>query len=181
MNHQYLVEDCFAITPRDVGRRFDRIRKLGVNNLEYRPGITYWFDNMSEPTCLFISVDGHEPQKFTWEVVEITFGETQFFYCQCGYRAIKLYLLPNGKEFKCRKCHNLRYALSTFNKKSVAGRSIYQMNRLHKLSNSRAGMSKIFHDGNYTKKFERFIKLCDRAGLDSIVTGANDLKTLIQG
>jgi hypothetical protein len=181
MDNRYLVENCFFLTPRDVGRRFDRIRKLGVNNLEHRPGITYWFDDMSEPTCLFVSVDGSEPQKIDWKPVELTFGETAYFYCGCGYKARKLYLLPGGKEFKCRKCHKLKYELTVLNRNSIAGRSIYRISRLHKLANSRACMSRIFYNGNYTKRFERFLRLCERAGLDSIVKGANDLKELIKG
>lgn len=129
---------------------------------------------------LFVSVNGQNPQKFAWELVEMTFGEKAYFYCPCGYRATKLYLPPNSSEFKCRKCHKLRYELTVLNRKSVAGKSIYQINRLHKLANSRAGMSRIFYNGNFTKRFERFLRLCDRAGLESIVKGANDLKALIK-
>lgn len=180
-NNKYLVEDCFALTPRDVGWRYDRIRKLGVNQIEGRNDITYWFDDMDMPSRLFVSVGGHEPQEFKWEPVELAFGDSAYFYCECGYRARKLYLLPNGFEFKCRKCHSLRYELNIVNKNSVAGRSIYRINRLHKLANSRAGMSRIFYNGEYTKRFERFLGLCDRAGLYSIVKGANDLKKLIKG
>ena len=181
MDNRYLVEECSCLTPRDVGRRSNRIRKLGINILEGREDISYWFDDMSEPTCLFVSVSGHGPQKFQWEKVELTFGERAYFYCPCGYRASKIYLLPNGKEFKCRKCHKLRYALAVLNKKSVAGRSVYRINRLHKLANSRANMDRIFYKGGYTKRFKRFLNLCDKAGLESIVKGANDLKELING
>jgi hypothetical protein len=113
-----------------------------------------------------------------WE--DITYGKRAYFICECGHRATKLYLPHNGHEFKCRKCHGLQYQLTTFNRYSVAGRSMYRMNRLHKLSNERAGMSRIFYNGNYTKRFERFLGLCDRAGLDHIVKGANDLKALIE-
>ncbi len=176
---KYFVEDCFTLTPRDVGFRLDRTRKLGINKLEGRNDISYWFDDMSNPTRLFVSVGGHEPQEFIWESVELTFGETAYFYCSCGYRARKLYLLPNGYEFKCRKCHNLLYIISSFNKKSVAGRSIYQMNRLQKLANDRAGISRIFYNGEYSRRFNRFLGLCDKAGLESIVNGARDLKALI--
>jgi hypothetical protein len=179
MENRYLVEDCFYLTPRDVGNRFDRVRKLGINTLEHRPGIRYWFDDMSEPKYLFVSVDGHEPQKFKWESVEITFGEKGYFYCSCGHRATKLYLPPRSTEFKCRKCHELRYELTVLNRKSVAGKVIYRVNRIQKLANSRAGMGRIFYKGQYTKRFERFLGLCDRAGLESIVQGANDLKKLV--
>lgn len=169
------------MTTKDVGRRFDRIRKIGVNSLERRPGIQYWFDDMTDPTCVFISVDGHEPQRFAWEAIEITFGERAYFRCTCNHRAAKLYLPPNGTKFLCRGCHGLQYRLSSFNRHSVAGVALYRMNRLQKLADSRASMGRILYDGKYSKRFERFLGLCDRAGLDSIVQGASDLKTLIKG
>ena len=174
------VEYCFAITTRDLLRRYDRIRKLGVNNLERRPGINYWFDNMDEPTAVFLSVDGHEPQEFAWETIEITFGERGYFRCTCDRRASKLYLPPGSTKLLCRACHGLQYRLSSFNSRSVAGQAIYRMNRLQKLVENRSNMSRIFYNGNYSKRFRRFLRLCDRAGLKSIVTGANDLKALIQ-
>jgi hypothetical protein len=179
MNNRYLVGECLTLTPRDVGKRWDRIRKLGVNQLAHHPGISYWFDDMGDPSRLFISVQGHEPQSFAWELIRLTFGDAAYFYCPCGHRASKLYLLPNGNEFKCRKCHKLQYHLSTFNRQSVAGRSLYRANRLQKLANSRASMGRILYNGEYTKRFQRFLGLCDRAGYDSIVQGAKDLKTLI--
>ncbi|HAJ44447.1 MAG: hypothetical protein UV53_C0006G0012 [Candidatus Azambacteria bacterium GW2011_GWE1_42_9] len=181
MNNHYMIEECFFITPRNVGGRFGHVRKLGINELENRSDISYWFDDMSEPTCLFVSVNGNEPQKFDWEPVDITFGETAYIRCHCGYRARKLYLPPNGKEFKCRKCHKLQYQLTKFNRHSIAGRSLYKMNRLQKLADSRANIGRILYNGNYTKKFTRFLGLCDRAGLESIVRGAKDLKTLMNG
>jgi hypothetical protein len=182
MEKQYFVEECFVLTPRDVGYRIDRVQKIGINILEHRPEIRYWFDEDEEgsPVSLFVSVDEQEPQKLKWEQMEITFGFREYFYCPCGQRSSKLYLLPNGKEFKCRECHHLKYRLSSFNKHSVAGESIYKMDRLQKLANDRASMSRIFYNGHYTKRFERFLKLCDKAGLESIVKGAYDLKTLIQ-
>lgn len=179
---KYLVEECFTLTPRDVGRRrFGRVRKIGVNILEERDDVSYWFDDIHAPSYLFLSVAGSEPQKLVWEPVELTFGESAYFYCSCGYRATKLYLPPNSTEFKCRKCHKLRYEVTVVNKESIAGKSIYRINRLHKLANNRASMSRIFYNGNFTKRFERFLNQCDRAGFNSIVKGANDLKALIQG
>lgn len=181
MEIRYLVEDCFAITPRDVGWRLDRVRKLGVNILERRSDISYWFDDMAKPTCLFVSVAGHEPQKLSWETVEITFGYKDFFFCPCGHRAMKLYLLPGGNEFKCRKCHKLQYQIATFNPDSVAGKPLYKLNRLQRLADSRANMGRILYNGNYTKKFMRFLRLCRRAGLGSVVEDANGLMALIKG
>ena len=181
MHTRLFIEDCFALNTRDVGRRLDRIRKLEINKLERRPDVNYWFDDISEPTRLFLSVDGNKPQEFVWETVELTFGERAYFVCACGHRASKLYLPRNSMQFKCRKCHNLQYQLTAYNRYSVAGKPLYRMNRLYKLAESRASMGRILYNGNYTKRFERFLVLCDRVGLGSIVQDANDLKTLING
>lgn len=180
-NNRFLVEDCYYLTPRDVGRRSGRVRKLGINILEGRDDISYWFDDMSNPTRLFVGVKDHEPQEFMWEEISLTFGERAYFYCPCGCRVAKLYIPPNGFELKCRNCHNLHYALTVLNKNSPAGRAVYQMNRLQKLANSRASMDRIFYRGEYTKRFKGFLCLCKKAGLDNIVKGAEDLKELING
>lgn len=181
MEHKFLVEECFTLTPRDVGRRWDRIRMLGVNKLAWRDDISYWFDDMSNPKWLFLSVSGSEPQQLKWEVLEITFGQKEYFYCECGHRASKLYLTPKGSAFKCAHCHNLRYQLTTFSRKSVAGKTLYQMNRMQKLAEQRAGMRKILHHGKFSRRFESFLRQCDRAGLETIVKGAEELKALIAG
>lgn len=159
------VEDSLAITTKDL-----------FQGAYIRPEITYWQEDGS---VWSISVAGNEPQELIMEWEDITFGKRAYFLCTCGHRATKLYLPLNAHEFKCRDCHNLHYRLTTFNRYSVAGRKIYQLNRLNKLTNSRAGMSRIFYNGNYTKRFERFLGQCERAGFNSIVDGANALKQLV--
>lgn len=165
------VEDSFAISPNDVLQ----------NRYNGRTDITCWpEDDSTDPATVFVSMAGNEPQKLNLEWEEITYGNRAYFVCSCGHRASKLYLPPHGHEFKCRECHSLQYRLSSFNRHSVAGRAIYRMNRLQKLTDSRANMSRILYNGKFSKRFESFLRLCDRAGLDSIVNGANDLKALIQ-
>ncbi|MDP1689488.1 MAG: hypothetical protein Q8L47_05195 [bacterium] len=179
-NNKYLVEDCFALTPRDVGWRYDRIRKLGINQLEGRNDITYWFDDMDAPTCLFVSVGGHDPQEFKWEPVELTFGESAYFYCKCGYKARKLFLVPNGFEFKCRICQKLKYRLSSMNPNSVAGRAIHTFDRMTKLIEVRENMARIFYKGKYTKRFNRFLEHCKVLGFNDVVDDAQSLNEVIQ-
>ena len=162
------VEDSFSIRPKDL-----------LAETLVKPGISYWYEDPEDWSVWSISVNGSDPQEVKIEWEPITYGERAYFRCECGHRATKLYLPPNGHEFKCRSCHDLRYQLTTFNRYSVAGRKIYQANRLNKLSNNRAGMSRIFYNGNYTKRFERFLGQCDRAGFSAIVDGANALKKLV--
>ena len=165
------VEDCFAISPNDILQ----------NRYNGRTDISYWpEDDSADPATVFVSMADKGPQQLDLEWEAITFGKRAYFLCSCGHRSAKLYLPLHSHEFKCRECHKLQYRLSSFNRNSVACRAIYRMNRLQKLTDSRANMSRILYDGKFSKRFESFLRLCDRAGLDSIVKGANDLRILIQ-
>lgn len=181
MNSELFVENAFALTPKDILRNIQRIRKIGTSADDRRADIDYWLEDPSDPSVVFVSITGKEPQRLDLEWLDLTYGKRAYFLCQCGLRTTKLHLPLNGQEFKCRKCHNLQYQLTTFNRHSIAGRSLYKMNRLQKLSESRANMGRILYNGNYTKKFQRFLGLCERAGLESIVQGANDLMALLKG
>jgi LSD1 subclass zinc finger protein len=52
-------------------------------------------------------------RKLQWvkmEAVPRHFGGRMYlFVCQCGRRALRLYLPPGSEEFRCRACHNLTY------------------------------------------------------------------------
>lgn len=170
MGNRYFVEDSFSLTPNDVIQG----RQHGHSD------ISYWLDDDNDPSVVSVSMGGKEPQMLNLEWEDITYGKRAYFQCSCGLRATKLYLPLNGREFKCRKCHKLQYQLTTFNRYSVAGKVLYKMNRLQKLSESRANMGRILYNGKYTQKFERFLGLCEKAGFDSIAKGANDLKALLK-
>jgi len=171
MNTNLLVENSFSITANDAleGRQHNR------------SDLNYWLEDENDPSAITVSIAGNEPQELNLEWVDITYGSRAYFLCSCGLRVARLYLPGNCKEFRCRRCHGLQYQLTTFNRYSIAGRKLYQINRLNKLSGNREGMSRIFYNGNYTKRFERFLGQCERAGFDSIVEGANALKLLING
>lgn len=175
------VEDSFALTPRDILRNIERPRRIGTNADDRRADVNYWLDHTGDDFAALISVGKNEPQRVVMEWQEITFGERAYFRCACGLRASKLHLPLGGNEFKCRKCHKLQYQLTHINRHSVAGRALYRVNRLQKLLDQRASMGRILYKGNYSDRFERFLRMCDRAGFDSIVQGANDLKALIKG
>lgn len=171
------IENSFSISAKDILHN----RRLVVDDGNTHHEVNYWIEETAHASTVHISTKGGEPQTFDMELEELTFGKRGYFKCSCGLRVNRLFLPHNGTEFGCRKCHGLQYQLSSFNRYSVAGKSLYRINRLHKLSNSRAGMTRIFYGGSYTKKFERFLRLCDRAGLDHIVKGAEDLRTLLNG
>lgn len=176
------VEDSFALSTKGVLDNLDNVLEIGPSvYVKPHADVDYWLEDPLRPSVLLVSVGGQEPQRINLEWIVITFGQRAYFRCDCGSRAAKLYLPLKGKEFKCRQCHKLQYQLTRINRRSVAGRAMYRMNRLQKLSDTRVSMGRILYNGKYSERFERFLRLCDRAGFDGIVKGANELKALIQG
>ena len=149
------IEDCFYITPAYNGVDYDLMRKLDVH-IEY---------HIEAEDHILVTVGDKEPQRIDTEDVVTAVAWRRCFLCPCcGEMAYKLYLLPNGKEFKCRKCHKLKYTLTAINKKSQHGKILYQMNRMDKLSKQREKMGTILYKGEFTKRFKNFLKQCARAG-----------------
>lgn len=182
MDDGYFIENCFALTTQDIARSLKVALETGDfmrGNL--RPDVNYWLEDPWDPSVVLLSVGESELQKVSLEWFDVTFGQRVYLRCSCNRRVTKLYLPRDHTVFKCKNCHNLRYRLGALNRYSSAGKALYRMDRLQKLAGNRASMSRIFYNGNYTKRFERFLRLCDRAGLKSIVQGANDLKALLQG
>jgi len=169
MNTDLFIENSFSLTPNDI--LLDRHHgSLKIN---------YWTNDSADLSSVCVSIEGREPQKINLDWEEITYGERAYFQCECGLRVNKIYLPENGKEFACRKCHGLLYQLTTFNRHTNAGKFLYKQNRLQKLMESREKMGRILYKNNFTKRFERFLNLCNKAGLDDVVKGANTLKELI--
>ncbi|OGZ28562.1 MAG: hypothetical protein A2427_02350 [Candidatus Nealsonbacteria bacterium RIFOXYC1_FULL_40_7] len=180
MNTQRIIEDAFFITPKDIFQNL-KYGKSGDFGTKNRPEISFWLDDPADIFSITLGVDGHEPQTIKLEKVFITFGERAYFVCSCGLRVNKLYLPVNGDSFACRKCHKLQYFLTTFNKNSAAGRQFYKMNRIQKLVATRERMSRVLYNGEYTKRFSRFLQLCNKAGLNEVVDKAQGLMELIRG
>ena len=144
------------------------------------PDIDCWLDDPGDPDILCVSVRGQEPQKLTLEWLDSTFGKRAYFNCACGYRAARLYLSPNGTQFGCRRCQNLKYRLSSLNPRSRAGQAIHRLVRAKKLIETRANMSRIFYRGKYTKRFNRFLRRCSDAGLNDVVDDARSLLEVVK-
>ena len=165
------VEDCFSITPT-YKVDFDRMRKIGIH-IEY---------HMEAEDHILVTVgSNNEPQRIDTEDVESTSTSRRYFHCPgCDKLVYKLYLLPNGTEFKCRKCHSLKYTLSALNKKTPHGKMLYSMNRMDKLSKQRESMGTILYKGNYTKKFQRILRISTRVGYTKVVEDAKVLMTALK-
>lgn len=164
------IEDATTITAKN----------LLNNNTDSNVQLNYWMENEGDTSVWWISINGNEPHRLTLEWEAVTYGDRAYLCCpSCERRGSKLYLPTNGNQFKCKDCHNMIYRLQTFNKNSVAGKMLYKMNRMQKLADKRATMGRILYNGIYTKKYERFLTLCDKAGYTSIVKGAEQLRELI--
>jgi hypothetical protein len=181
MDTQQILENAYSISIRDVLPQIDGAKRNHKRVGNEPPDFDYRLDDYLYPSAVFISVAGGEWETIELDWVDITFGSRPYFKCPCGARVGRLYLPKGSSFFRCRKCHQLKYFLTTINKKSIAGQKIYEMNRMQKLVESRESMRKILHNGRFSKRFESFLKQCDKAGLENIVRGAEELKSLIGG
>ncbi len=163
-----IVENCFVLTTAALGEETAFV---------WRDDMSNWTEYTRERDefCLFVAVGANEPQKIIIDEFFTSFINRHCFVCECGRASLKLYLPPHQTVFKCRRCHHLRYLSTTFNRKTPHGLLLYQLNRLDKLSKQRAEMGTILYNGNWTSKFLRFLRMCDRAGLHSVVEDARGL------
>ena len=160
MNATYLVEECSAISIGSIKKdpRF-----------EYKDG---------DESIFFYDSEGLSQQILISEQA-ITFGVRRYFVCDCGVRVNKLFLPPGMRGYKCRNCYKLRYELTTINPRSIHGKLMYRTNRMIKLTNKRTDLNRIFYKGRYTKRFNRFLHLCARAGLVEVVENASKLTAAV--
>lgn len=160
------IENCFYITPTYNSVDYDLMRRMDVR-IEY---------HIEAEDHILATVGNNEPQRIDTEDVVTAVSWRRYFLCPCcEKRVFKLYLLPNGKEFKCRKCHKLKYTITNINKNTPHGKMLYSMNRLDKLSKQREKMGTILYNGKYTKRFQRFLRMCSRAGYTKALTDAEEL------
>jgi len=180
MNTEKLVESCYVLTAKQVIKSKPINDKTSTTlNIGVNKDIEYWQNTCGDDSEYELSINGKEPQIIKLEWQTITFGDKAYFKCECGSLVSKLYLPIKSAKFLCRKCHGLQYELSGFNKTSVAGQKLYKLNRLIKLSESRASMGRILYKGEYSKRFKSFLRLCEKAGFHSVVQGAKELQTII--
>lgn len=177
-----LIENCFVLSVKAVLRSIDRAEPLEAALNGHRFGVQCQFNTTTDPSAILTYTRGQEPQKIALEWQDLTFGRTAYFRCSCGYRCRHLYLPPGRATsgFGCRQCHHLKYELSSINRSSVHGKLFYRTNRMIKLASKREEMRRIFHKGDYTHRYQRFLKLCDRAGLSGVVNDARDLLNAVQ-
>lgn len=183
-----LIEHCSFITTKRFNKDLRRAREQGssinglidVKNANNGSIFDYTVSIGAEYDYLVIHNAGIE-QRIKLIDSELHFGTRIWFICDCGARVAKLYLPPIAREFKCRHCHLLSFQSSSVNKHSKHGAFIYKNSQILKIIGMRENMGRIFYNSRYTKRFKRWLVLCDKAGLTDERGSANDLMGGING
>ena len=184
-----LVEACYALTTKlfkkDIARAMakkDNAKGCFDIILDKQKLLAdYWFEYENHDTYLVINYEsGNLPQKILLTIQELTFGTRAYFTCECGYVASSLYIRPNSLQMRCRRCHNLRYEVNSFNKGTIHGKALYQLSRRIKIMNIRESIDRPFYKGDYCGRFKRFLELAKRAGLNDVVEDAAKLLEFVK-
>jgi hypothetical protein len=174
-----LIENSFALSTnslkKDLYKARDREPVEGTLNVIYnnKPSILdYKIEYTGGETYLevFFNI---EPQRILLSEYELTFGTRTYLTCGCGARTNALYLKLGF--FACRDCQKLSYRSTTINSKSEHGKFLYQQSKRLKLMDMRESIGRIFYKSKYTKRFMRWLKLCEQSGLFKEIKSANDL------
>jgi len=178
-----LIENTFALNTKllkeDLKKARDKELVEGYLNISYNGRATvfdYSVEYENEKAYLAV-VFNEDTQRILLAEEELTFGTRTYLTCACGQRTNALYL--NKGVFACRKCHKLKYQSTTINRNSKHGKFLYKQSQVLKLMSLRESMSHIFYKSQYTKKFNRYLSLCNRAGLISEVIDARELMSAI--
>ena len=165
------ITDCFALSTNLLKKDLKKARQNEPVENEFlnfrlngRPAaLDYSVEyDFSENAYLVIKF-GPEPQKILLSTRELTFGIRSYLNCGCGSKVNALYL--KNTFFACRNCHHLSYPSTKLNNRSDHGRFFYQQNKRLELLDMRESISRVFYKSQYTKKFLRWLKLCNQAGL----------------
>lgn len=185
-----IVEQCRTLTIGAIKRDLRRCRRKEPNvtgQIKFKHGSrwqtwNYWFEYADRKTYLVISHSDHyDLQRILLSEHSMTFGSRNYFICyQCGRQANNLYMPQRTVVFRCRTCCRLKYELQLINRGSTQGKLLYRTSRTIKLVNQRVDMNRIIYQSQYTKRYTRFLKLCERAGLHTLVRDAEDLMTAIK-
>ncbi len=185
---RYLVEESPYFAVSSIKHNLSRSRRMeadiiGVLNISqgnYELLCEYWVEYQNNEAFLIISTGTNNlPQKILLSEQELYFGTRSYFTCECGKRVSKVYKPSVVSNFACRRCCGLRYELSTINRSSTHGSFLYKTNRTLKLVNRRTDMNRIIYKSKYTKRYSRFLKLCQQSGLYGVVQDAQNLMVAI--
>lgn len=181
-----LKESCFALSTKLLRKNLQKARNNDLVDGEYinfihngKPSVLFYFieHNFDGNTYLVVTFEA-EPQKILLSQRELTFGTRTYLTCGCSKRTNTLYL--KNTFFACFECSSLRYKSTTINSRSDHGRMLYQQNKRLELIEMRESIPRPLYRSKWTKRFMRFVKLCDQAGLLREVKGAQITMKAIQ-
>ena len=178
-----LIENSFALSTnllkKDLRKAREKDPVEGYLNVTAngKPAILDYRVEYEQERAYLVVTLGMEPQRILLEEHELTFGTRSYLTCECGCRVNALYL--DKGIFACRKCKNLKYQSTTINRNSKHGKFIYQQNQILKLMTMRESLGRIFYRSQYSKRFKRWLGLCESAGLTNEVVDARKLMEAI--
>ncbi|MDO8490241.1 MAG: hypothetical protein Q7S47_02380 [bacterium] len=180
-----LVESCFALSTKLLRKDLQKARNNEPVEGEYinfvhngrAVALDYSIERNSDGNTYLVVNFDEEPQKIPLSTRELTFGTRTYLVCGCGKRANALYL--KNTYFACFGCQNLRYRSTTINHRSDHGRMLYLHSKRLELIDMRENIPRPLYRSKWTKRYLRFIKLCDQAGLFHQVADAqNTMKAI---
>lgn len=177
-----LKESCFALNTKLLREALKKARYKEPVNEEYlnfihngKPSVLFYsIEHSSDDNAYLIINYDAEPQRILLATRELTFGTRTYLTCGCGLKTNALYLknTPESTFFACFKCHSLRYKSTTINSRSDHGRMLYQQNKRLELLDMRESIPRPLYRSKWTKRFQRFLKLCNQSGLFNQVKDA---------
>ena len=168
MNKGLLIEECYCLRSKTIA-----IMSVGTGNWDFfaaidpkRKDIQF---SIKDDCLLFVKVGDNDSQQIKMAVVA-THTIFQCPGCKKGYA--KLYLMPDGHELKCRFCHSLRAV--------AKGDPEYARIQGKKLVESFNKMRTILNMGDYTKRFNAFLRHAREAGFTKVVKNAEGLMSAMK-
>ena len=166
-----LVEDCAILELAHFPKGFLHFTKKSAGRIRLTKLLTVLdvnFEIVPRRVNPYIELNFLKNRKQIKQVVYHDYGNVNlgsirpYLLCECGYRANKLYMPLGGRyqAFKCRKCHELRYELTTINRKALGNDLFYRANRLMKLQSMEAKY--ITYGDKLTKKAMAFISMSNK-------------------
>ncbi len=177
-----LKESCFTLSTKLLRKDLQKARNKELVEEEYlnfihngKPSVLFYSieESFDGNTYLVIDFNG-EPQRILLSSRELTYGTRTYLTCCCGHKTNALYLknTPESTFFACFRCHNLRYKSTTINSRSDHGRMLYQQSKRLELLDMRESIPRPLYKSKWTKRFQRFLKLCSQSGLFNQVKDA---------
>jgi hypothetical protein len=187
-NNKVLVEQCDILPVTVFKTALTRLRASQgdfedeITSFPNNPPISYWVEHKDKDVYLTFSYEGKEPQ--TIQIVEsvLTFGLRAYFLCPgCGRQVFKLYRTPRGENFNCFHCQNLRYEVTSFNRRSPQGELGYKMNRILKLMQSRELITnRIIYNGKFSRSYRNYLSRATRLGLNGPAIDAEEYLSYVK-